>query len=147
MNTIEQAVMILNFEEGYREFPYYCSEGYPTIGIGQRIGPKDADLKLYTFSISEDAAKAWCEDRVRIIDKNMMKYPFYRNQDSARKAILISMAYQLGIVGLLKFKKMVAALEEKQYDVASVEALDSRWARQTPERAKRHSESIRTGII
>lgn len=147
MDVIEKAVDILRFEEGYREFPYYCSERYPTIGIGQRIGPKEADLKLYTFSISEDAAKAWCEDRVRAIDKNLMKYPFYRVQDDNRKAVLISMAYQLGIVGLLKFKKMIAALEVMAYTTASNEALDSRWAKQTPERAKRHSDSILYGII
>lgn len=147
MDVIEKAINILRFEEGYREFPYYCSERYPTIGIGQRIGPKDADLSWYQFSVSEEAAMSWCKDRVKNIDKNLMKYPFYRVQDDNRKAVLISMAYQLGIVGLLKFKKMVAALEVMAYDTASNEALDSRWAKQTPERAKRHSDSIRTGII
>lgn len=146
-NTVELAVDILEKEEGYREFPYLCSEGYPTIGIGMRIGPKGADLKMYTFSISAQAAKAWCEDRVRTIDINMMKYPFYRGLDTNRKAIIISMSYQLGIVGVLKFKNMVAALEEKDYTRASIEALDSKWARQTPARAARHAESLKTGIV
>ena len=33
---------LLQYEEGFREKPYVCSEGYPTVGTGIRIGPKGA---------------------------------------------------------------------------------------------------------
>ena len=50
--------------------------------------------------------------------------------------ILIEMVFQLGKTGVSKFRKMWDALAEKNYIGASYEMLDSRWAKQTPNRAK-----------
>ena len=57
---------------------------------------------------------------------------------SMKKAeeILIEMVFQLGKNGVSKFKNMWKALAEKNYIGASYEMLDSRWAKQTPNRAK-----------
>ena len=52
------------------------------------------------------------------------------------------MCYQLGVTGVSKFKKTLAYLENFEYRMASKEMLDSRWARQTPNRAKRLSDII-----
>lgn len=38
-------IQLIQIEEGYREKAYYCSEGYPTIGTGHKIGPKGAPLE------------------------------------------------------------------------------------------------------
>ena len=54
------------------------------------------------------------------------------------------MAFQLGIDGLLKFKNTLNLIEAGDYETASKEMLNSLWAKQTPERAKRLSEQIRT---
>ena len=54
------------------------------------------------------------------------------------------MCYQLGISGFSKFKKTIYLLETEQYEEASVEMLDSLWAKQTPRRAKELSEVIRS---
>jgi len=45
------------------------------------------------------------------------------------------MGFQLGVRGLLNFRRMWTALEQKDYAMAAEEALDSRWAEQTPNRA------------
>jgi lysozyme len=47
------------------------------------------------------------------------------------------MTFQMGLGALLKFKKMLAALQARDYTSARTEALDSAWAKQTPQRAKR----------
>ena len=52
------------------------------------------------------------------------------------------MAFQLGIGGLLKFKRALGSIEDGQYKEASMEMLDSLWAQQTPERAKRLSKQM-----
>ena len=52
------------------------------------------------------------------------------------------MCYQLGLKGFSKFKKTIYLLETEQYDEASVEMLDSLWAKQTPNRAKELSEVV-----
>jgi lysozyme len=45
----------------------------------------------------------------------------------------------------MRFKKTLAALEARDFDRAADEALDSLWARQTPNRAERIAAAIRKG--
>ncbi len=67
---------------------------------------------------------------------------FILSLNSVASDILIAMAYQLGISGLKGFKKMLSAFRAGDYALASREMLNSRWAKQTPNRAKRASEVI-----
>ena len=50
--------------------------------------------------------------------------------------IILEMVFQLGKTGVSKFKKMWSALKNNDYKKASEEMLDSKWAKQTPERAE-----------
>lgn len=61
------------------------------------------------------------------------------------KIIIIEMVFQLGKSGVSKFRNMWKALQQEppQYDVASIEMLDSRWAKQTPNRAKEMAEQMK----
>ena len=58
------------------------------------------------------------------------------------KKVVINMCYQLGLRGFSKFKKTIYYLETEQYEEASIECLDSLWAKQTPNRAKELSEQL-----
>lgn len=147
MNHLDKAVKVLVFEEGYRESPYYCSEGYPTIGIGQKIGPRNAPLDNYQFTLPFEVAEVWCKENIKNIDCVFIEYSWYNNLNADRRAIVLSMCYQLGIYGLMKFKKMLSALEGGRWDVAAFEAKDSRWYRQTPKRAERHARVIALGDL
>ena len=139
-------VEIIAREEGFRVKPYLCSECYPTVGYGQRIGPKGADIKLYEFSIPEPVARLWLEYEVKRVQAVMFSAGIGHDVDGDRYSVLVSMAYQLGVAGLLKFKKMLAAVDGENWNEAAIQALDSRWAKQTPERAKRHADALRTGV-
>ena len=138
---------LLRYEEGYSEVPYMCSENYPTIGIGTRIGPKDAPLGNYTFKVNFPIARAMLKYEMGRKEERLLKEFWYSRQNVDRKTIIMSMAYQLGITGLYKFKKMIAALEVGKYLVASNEELDSKWAKQTPHRAVRHAKVLETGSL
>jgi len=138
-------LQLLEREEGYRVKPYYCTEGYPTVGIGKRIGPKNAPLDVYQFEVSLPVAHEWLREEVYAITAQMPEW-FY-TLTASRQTIILSMAYQLGVTGLLKFKNMIKALQRCDWDEAERQALDSRWAKQTPARAKRHAEALRTGVI
>lgn len=133
---------LLEKEEGYRGKAYYCSEGYPTIGIGQKIGPKGSNLNHYDFTISKPLAKAWLMDSVIDTELELAKLDWFQSLDLDRRTVIISMAYQIGITGLLKFENMIAAIDRGHWNQAATEALDSRWAKQTPKRAGRHSRVI-----
>lgn len=138
---------LLKFEEGYRERAYHCSTGYPTIGIGTKLGPKGSPLSNYTMVVTEHAAKALLDDEVKKIRNELVKRRWYVELDSDRQTIIKSMAYQMGVGGVLKFKKMIAALEHGDYQEAANQALDSRWAKQTPKRARRHAEVLESGKL
>ncbi len=145
MNILE----LLEYEEGFRKEAYYCSEGYPTIGIGLKIGPKGAPLSNYIFTMSLDVAYVDLGERVTIIGgqlaSNQNTLMAFMKCNSARRDILKSMAYQLGFGGVCKFKKMLKAMEAEDWNEAAKQALDSRWAKQTPKRANRHADVIRMG--
>ena len=137
---------IIEIEEGFRAHPYLCSEGFVTIGYGTKLHDKKGqNPNDFSLVVSEDAAFALLKDKVSYIKTRLMSGRHsrtYQGLSQNRKDILVSMAYQLGTSGLYNFKKMWAALAEQDYDTASVEMMDSRWAKQTPERARRHADAI-----
>lgn len=138
---------LIAFEEGYREKAYHCSEGWVTIGIGTKIGPKGADLSLYQFTVSKKVANAFLDEELLKIVRKLSKYSWYNNLNEDRQAIIESMCYQMGVAGVLKFKKMIKALASQDWGEAGLQALDSRWARQTPERAERHATVLVCGDL
>ena len=60
------------------------------------------------------------------------------------KCVIIEMVFQLGIGGVSKFKKMWKALKQNDYQIASEEMLDSKWAKQTPKRAEELSSVMKS---
>lgn len=138
---------LLEREEGFRETVYHCSEGYPTIGIGTVIGARYAPLEHFTLKVSKEIAYALLREELEHINKALNKNPVYCCLNPDRKVILQSMAYQLGVNGLMNFKKMWKALSVEDYVQASREAMDSKWAKQTPARAQRHAKVLRSGKL
>lgn len=159
MTTI---VDMLVFEEGFRDRPYLDSEGYPTVGIGfllARTKCTPAELKkYYDFTLPLPAAEAWLtdivEDLIEQVAGNERIHPAYKACANSgalsamlnpRTAVLISMAYQMGIVGLAQFTTTLGYVGVGRFDLASHYMLKSKWAKQTPNRAKRHAEQMKTG--
>jgi Phage-related lysozyme (muraminidase) len=120
-------------EEGFREKPYLDTLGVPTFGIG------------FTYITEEEADWILAKRLSEIETELRVKYRWYDNLNATRQDVIISMVYQLGFGGIAKFKKFIAAMERKDYDTAAVEMLDSLWARQTPNRAKRQAYMIKNG--
>jgi len=142
-------VSLIEYEEGWRDQPYLCSEGYPTVGYGFKIGPKGADLKLYQLTLPKAAGVVWLTEYLTALTKRMLANPVinpaYRSCDPVRQAVLISMAYQMGTDGLAQFGRTLAAVMANDWQAAAAGMLASKWARQTPERAKRHATQMLTG--
>ncbi len=126
--------------EGIRHKPYKDTLGYTTIGIGFNldIGLDDEEIDMIFRHRSMKAER----DAINAIGARV-----WARMNKERQWVLKSMAFQLGGNGLSKFKKMIAGLNVEDYHTAAEEALNSRWARQTPNRAKHHAEVIRTGKI
>ena len=58
--------------------------------------------------------------------------------------IIIEMVFQLGKTGVSNFKNMWKALSGLQYSAAADQMLDSRWAKQTPNRANGMADIMRS---
>jgi len=128
---------LIKAHEGLRLTPYRCTEGYLTIGYGRN---------LETTGISRGEAEAMLDSDIDEAHRSLSFLDFWSDLNDARKAALIDMAFNLGITGLMTFKKMLAALERKDYDAASSEILDSRYAIQVGARAIRIATIIRSGV-
>ena len=139
----------MEYEEGFKPRPYYCSEGYPTVGYGFKLGEKGAPLP--SFYLPRAAADIWLTELLSGTRAEMQKVPAIAAAlagcagNAAREAVLISMAYQLGVPGLAKFARTLSLVAAKDYISASAEMMNSLWARQTPSRANRHSRQMAIG--
>lgn len=118
-------------EEGYRGYQYDDHLGNPTIGYGSLL------------PLSEEEAELILNFRLNRFISNVKSSLYDLAIKDEAWDILFHMAYQMGVGGLLKFKKMIKALRDQDYKTASIEMLDSRWAKQTPNRAARLSNKMR----
>ncbi|MCH4295591.1 glycoside hydrolase family protein [Shewanella sp. 3B26] len=148
---VATASKLLEDEEQYRAKPYMCSERYPTVGFGQRIGPRDAPLSVYRFTLPRPVAETWLRINVALLAGQLVTHPTiapaFAAANLARQTILLSMAYQLGVNGLARFENTLKAAASGDWRAAARHALDSRWARQTPQRAKRHAMALERGEL
>ncbi len=140
---IKAAVEELKRSEGWRSKPYLCSLGYPTVGWGFRIGPQGADVKQYQFVLPQSVGDLWLTELAQQCAEAIK--PHLAGLSEPRQVVLVCMAYQLGVAGLLGFKNMLAATASGDYKKAAAEMLNSRWARQTPNRAQRMAKQMESG--
>ncbi len=120
--------------EGFRSKVYQCTEGYDTIGYGFAI--KDLEL-------DEDVAELILMKKIqKLLERILVVFKWFKDAPDEVKFVVTNMCYQLGVSGFSKFKKTIYLLETEQYEEASVEMLNSLWAKQTPNRAKELSETI-----
>lgn len=125
----------LKRDEGLRLKPYRDTVGKLTIGYGRNLDD---------VGITEDEAEYMLEgDIEHVLEQLDRTLPWWNDLNESRKRALVNMAFNLGIGGLLKFKKMLAALKAGDYEHAAVEALDSRWAKQVGQRADRIAELLK----
>ena len=121
--------------EGYVGIVYKDSLGIDTIGYGFAI--KDLEL-------DEDICEIILERKIHNLkDRLLLKFGWFKYMPQEIKDIVTEMCYQLGVTGFSKFKKTIAYLQNKQWEEASVEMLDSLWAKQTPNRAKEMSNRVK----
>jgi lysozyme len=131
----------LKGDEGVIPHAYPDHLGYLTIGVGRLIDKrKGGGLRPdeITYLLNNDI-----DDRIDALTRAL---PWFQDLDDARKGVLLNMAFQLGTEGLLKFENTLALIRDGKYENAAHAMLQSLWAKQTPVRAKRMAEQMRTGL-
>ncbi len=133
--TTLQALLIRH--EGLRLKPYTCTAGKMTIGVGRNLDDN---------GITEAEAMAMLDRDIAVTTATLRdEFPWFADLDRTRKDAVISLGFNLGVPRLKGFKKFLAAMEAKDYEMAATEALDSKWATQVGKRAIELAGMIRTG--
>ena len=137
---INDVIWQLKVHEGFKAKPYRDSIGIWTIGYGINLEQ----------GMTEREAAMILEERVRKLRHRLsMVIRPWKQLSPARQDVLVNMAYNLGISGLLRFKKMLKALTAEAYSHAADEMMNSIWAGQVGsapgQRAHVIAEQMRKG--
>lgn len=119
-------------------FPYVDSEGYLTIGFGRNLDK---------VGVREDEAELMLSNDIReALNRCRKAFAFFEELNEVRQAVVVEMCFNLGIGGLLMFRRMIAALRVGDYEKAADEMLDSLWADQVGKRADEAAKMMREGV-
>lgn len=132
----------LRAEEGSSRWAYADHLGFMTIGIGRLC-----DKRKPGSGLSDEEQSYLLDNDMAAKLKELLKaVPWINELDPPRKDALLNMSFQMGAAGLAKFVNSLALLRAKRYAESADNFMQSLWARQTPERAKRVTDQIRLGI-
>ena len=131
-------------DEGCKYEIYNDHLGYATFGIGHLV--TDSDLE-YGQEIGTEVSKERVDEcfkadiEITIEDCNIL-YSNFNDIPEEAHLILANMMFNLGRPRLSKFLKLKAAVDDEDWMEASVQMMDSKWAKQVPNRAKRLCERM-----
>ena len=136
----------ISADEGVVLEVYHDHLGYPTVGVGHLI--KDTDPEYgqgvgFKFNHTR-CDELFYQDINICLDECERQLTEWSTYPEEVKLIIANMAFNLGITRLRKFKMMFSALNEGDYVEASVQGLDSRWAKQVYNRAHRLMDRLRS---
>lgn len=129
----------LRLHEGERLRPYRCTAGKLTIGVGRNLEDRGISAEESAMLLSNDISR---EER-----ELLAALPWVAKLSEVRQRVLLDMSFNLGLEGLLAFKRTLAAIQAGQYQQAAGMMLESLWARQVGQRAQRLSQMMATGQV
>jgi lysozyme len=133
----EALIRQLRLHEGERLKPYRCTAGKLTIGIGRNLEDRGITAAESAYLLANDVAA--------VQQQVLRSLPWVAQLDDVRQRVLIDMAFNMGIGGLLQFKNTLATIKAGDYTKAAAMMLDSKWAGQVGQRAERLSRMMATG--
>lgn len=143
--------------EGYKAVPYRDHLGFWTVGFGHLIENTDiTDHLNRENAIIEtlgDLLNSLADERRHrewllfdieeaIQSAKIFTGDCYPVLNDLQREVIAEMAFQMGRSRLFTFTRFQRALKNNQFEAAQAEMLDSKWARQTPNRARNLADKI-----
>ena len=134
----EKLLDMLMLHEGLELKPYQCTADKTTIGVGRN---------LQDVGITEDEAKYLLQNDIDRILKEVEHWSFLEKLNEPRQAVILDMVFNMGVTrfNANTWVKTFAAIQNEEWEKASNEMLDSKWAKQVGQRAIRLSQMMRKG--
>lgn len=130
------AMDLIKQHEGERLRVYRDTRGFTSIGIGRNLDGKGISHEEALMLFARDFTDAQNE---------ALKYPWYKELDARRQAVVLDMIFEMGSGGFRKFVRLHEALEAGDYKAAVAAMLNSAWAGEVPRRAHEDAAIMDTG--
>jgi lysozyme len=149
---MNKALEQLKRHEGFKGRAYKCTAGRNTIAFGYNLDanslklPRARIAEMLTQGVTEQEAEGLliqCVEQVTV--ELTQRLSWFERLNEARRAVLINMAFNLGIGGLMAFKGTLHAVSVFDFDMAAKGMLASRWASQVHGRANELALQMKTG--
>ncbi len=122
-------------DEGLRLKPYRCTAGKLTIGVGRNLDDRGISEAEALMLLDDDITDCWTRLSATL--------PWVETAPEGVQEVLVNMAFNLGVEGLLGFATALGHLQARRYAEAAQAMLASKWARQVGKRAERLAERVR----
>lgn len=158
MIAFDTAALMASLElgEGFRAVVYDDATGKPIVPGSTVIGhPTIAfGCALDISGMSREQGTVMALEKAQDMNVGLCNsLPWYPTLDEPRRRVLIEMAYNMGLHGLLQFKNMLAAVQVGDWKTAAAEMLNSKWATEVDDgpggklgRADRLAAQMETGV-
>ena len=142
--NIEKLRKQLEIDEGVRYDIYLDHLGLPTFGIGHLVTKTDPENgQAVGTTISEErVAECFESDLAGVVEDCKRLYDDFDELPEEVQLILANMMFNLGRPRLTNFVRMREAVNKGDWQEAKIQMLDSKWAKQVPNRANRLSERM-----
>jgi lysozyme len=122
--------------EGLKLFAYKCTAGKTTIGVGRNLDDRGITRGEALIMLEHDIA-----DFTKQLSERLY---WFDDQPEKAKAVMISMTFNLGLSGFLKFINTLEHIKQGQYSLAAADMLQSKWSMQVGKRATELAEILRS---
>jgi len=130
-------IEMLKRHEGLRLKPYYCTAGKLTIGYGRNL--EDVGISEHEASLLLSGDVIETEQDIKSIFLN------FNDFTENRQIALMNMLFNLGKTKFLKFKKMIKAIKNNDWNEVAIQAKDSKWYTDVKDRAIEVVQLLKNG--
>ena len=144
-DTFNEMTEEIKADEGVVNEVYLDHLGLPTVGVGHLIREDDPEhgLAVGTQVGEERVAELFESDLYTCVAETKLLYPQFEELPAEAQKILCNMMFNMGRPRLSRFHKMKKAVDSSDWKEAANQMLDSKWAKQVPNRANRLIERMR----
>ena len=137
--NIEQLRKELERDEGVKYEVYLDHLGYPTFGIGHLITDDDPECgaSVGTKIDSDRVQEAFEADVESVLSDCERLYVQFEHLPEEAQLIIANMMFNMGYTRLSKFKGMKRGVDDRNWESAADEMVDSKWYDQVTRRADR----------
>jgi lysozyme len=136
MENVNEIIDLLIKHEDLSTFPYIDTTGHFSIGVGRNLTDNGISIDEAMIMLNDDI-----NEKINDLKTHLS---YYNSLPDKVQLVLIDMCFNLGIGGLLTFKKTLSLIKTGQYKKAAVEMLNSKWAKQTGQRAIEDSNILKS---